>query len=149
MKVFDSVRAVLNQKGDQVWSVSPDATVYDAVAMMAEKNIGAVLVMEGDRLLGILSERDYSRKIVLKGKMSKETLVREIMASPVVTVTPANTIEDCMRLMTDKRVRHLPVIENDKVVGVVSIGNLVNWIITSQSATIDQMERYITGDYPG
>lgn len=149
MKVFDSVRSVLNQKGDQVWSVSPDATVYDAVAMMAEKNIGAVLVMEGDRLLGILSERDYSRKIVLKGKMSKETLVREIMASPVVTVTPANTIEDCMRLMTDKRVRHLPVIENDKVVGVVSIGNLVNWIITSQSATIDQMERYITGDYPG
>lgn len=149
MKILDTARSVLDQKGYDVWSVAPDATVYEAVQLMAEKNIGAVLVMENDRLIGMLSERDYTRKIVLKGKTSRKTQVRDIMGSPVITITPAQTIEECMRLMTDKRVRHLPVIEEGKVIGILSIGNLVNWIITAQNATIDQMERYIAGGYPG
>lgn len=149
MEVLDTVRAVLAQKGLAVWSVTPDVTVYDAIALMAEHNIGAVLVTESDRLVGMLSERDYTRKVILKGKQSKDTRVREIMATPVTTVTPTDTVEHCMRLMTEKRVRHLPVVNGTEIIGVVSIGNLVNWIISAQNATIDQMERFITGEYPG
>ncbi|MEJ6603190.1 MAG: CBS domain-containing protein [Opitutaceae bacterium] len=149
MEVLDTVRAVLAQKGSEIWSVTPDVTVYNAIAMMAERNIGAVLVMEDQSLLGLLSERDYTRKVILKGKQSKATKVGDIMSVDVTTVSPLDTVEHCMRLMTQKRMRHLPVLDQDKVVGVVSIGNLVNWIISAQSAAIDQMERYIGSEYPG
>lgn len=149
MEVLDTVRAVLAQKGSEIWSVTPDVTVYNAIALMAERNIGAVLVMEDQCLLGLLSERDYTRKVILKGKQSKETKVGDIMSIDVTTVSPLDTVEHCMRLMTQKRMRHLPVLDQDKVVGVVSIGNLVNWIISAQSAAIDQMERYIGSEYPG
>ena len=149
MEVLDTVRAVLARKDPAVWSVTPDVTVYDAIALMAEHNIGAVLVMESERLVGMLSERDYTRKVILKGKLSRETSVKDIMSTEVTTVSPQHTVDHCMRLMTGKRIRHLPVIEDDRVMGVVSIGNLVNWIISVQGAAIDQMERYIGSEYPG
>ncbi|MBU6398792.1 MAG: CBS domain-containing protein [Verrucomicrobia bacterium] len=149
MKIIDNINAVLHQKGTQVWSISPDATVFEAIQFMAEKNIGALLVMKADQLLGMFSERDYTRKVALKGKSSKQTTVKEIMTTPIVTVRLEHTVEECMRLMTDHRVRHLPVVENNRVIGVVSIGNLVNWIISTQSSTIDQLENYIAGQYPG
>ena len=122
--------------------------VFDAIQLMADKNIGALLVKEGDKLVGILTERDYTRKIALKGKSSKQTAVREILSGEVIHVTPEHTVEECMRLMTDHRVRHLPVLEGDKIAGVVSIGDLVNWIISAQSHTINQLQTYISG-YPG
>jgi CBS domain-containing protein len=149
MEVLDTVRAVLAQKGTAVWSVTPDVTVYDAIPLMAEHNIGAVLVIESERLVGLLSERDYTRKVILKGKLSKDTPVRDIMSTEVTTVSPLDTVEHCMRLMTNRRVRHLPVVEGDLVAGIVSIGNLVNWIISVQGAALDQMERYIGSEYPG
>ena len=119
--------------------------MFEAISLMAEKNVGAVLVMEHEALAGMLSERDYTRKIAIKGKSSKETLVREIMTTELVTVTSHHTVQECMHLMNDRRVRHLPVIDNDRVVGVVSIGNLVNWIISAQHTTISQLQTYITG----
>jgi CBS domain-containing protein len=149
MNVIDTVGAVLAHKGSVVWSIAPDATVFDAIQRMAEKNIGSLLVMEGDTLLGVVSERDYTRKVALKGKSSKKTPVKEIMISPALTVTRDHTVEECMRLMTDHRVRHLPVVEGGKVMGVISIGNLVNWIISTQSTTIEQLQQYISGQYPG
>ncbi len=149
MKTTGTIGAILAKKGSEVWSISPTATVYEAIELMAEKNVGALLVMKDDRLEGIISERDYTRKVMLKGKASKNVQVQEIMTKALVTVTLQHSVEECMRLMTDKRVRHLPVLENEKVVGVVSIGNLVNWIISSQHATITHLEDYITGKYPG
>jgi CBS domain-containing protein len=149
MNVTDTIGAVISHKGSEVWSISPDSMVIEAVRVMAEKNIGALLVMHEMRLLGIVSERDYTRKVVLRGKSSKQTPVREIMTTPVITVTPSNTVEECMRLMTERRVRHLPVIIDDKVAGVVSIGNLVNWTIAAQDIAIDHLEGYIAGRYPG
>jgi CBS domain-containing protein len=143
-----TIDAVLNLKGHDVWSVPPDQTVFEAIRLMAEKNVGAVLVMEHEALAGMLSERDYTRKIAIKGKSSRETLVREIMTTNLVTVTSRHTVQECMRLMNDRRVRHLPVIDNDRVIGVVSIGNLVNWIISAQNAAIGQLEDYISGKYP-
>jgi len=143
-----SINEILEHKGAAVWTVPPDATVFEAIQLMSEKNIGALLVTERDKLIGIMSERDYTRKVALKGKTSKELKVREIISGNVVSVTPAHTIEECMRLMTEHRVRHLPVLEGDKITGVVSIGDLVNWIISAQSTTILQLETYITG-YPG
>jgi CBS domain-containing protein len=146
MKIAYPISAVLFRKTSSLWTVSPDSTVYDAIKLMSEKNIGALMVMTADkRLVGMFTERDYSRKIALQGKTSKETLVSEIMVSNVITVTGEDTVEECMRLMTDKRVRHLPVVKDGKVVGIVSIGDLVNWIISTQDATIEQMERYIAG----
>jgi CBS domain-containing protein len=128
-----------------VWTISASATVFEAIRFLAEKNIGALPVLEGSRLIGIFSERDYTRKIALEGKSSRATPVREIISSPVVSVTSQHTIEDAMRLMTEKRIRHLPVIDGGKMVGFVSIGDMVNWIISAQSATIDQMESYLAG----
>ncbi len=149
MKITGTIDSVLSQKSSEVWSISPDATVFDAIALMSAKNIGALLVTENERLLGIFSERDYARKVALKGKSSRTTAVREIITTPVISVEPSSTVEDCMRLMTDKRVRHLPVLEQNKLIGVVSIGDLVNWIITAQHVALTQMEDYISGKYPG
>lgn len=147
MNPSGTIGEILNTKGSQVWSISRDKTVFDAIELMAEKNIGALLVIEAGKLVGILTERDYTRKIALKGKSSKQTAVKEIVSGEVIHVTPEHTVEECMRLMTDNRVRHLPVLENDKIVGVVSIGDLVNWIISAQSSTIQQLQTYIAG-YP-
>lgn len=138
---------ILSQKGGSTWEISPNATVFEAIQMMAAKNIGALLVMEDRKLVGIISERDYTRKVALKGKSSKETPVREIVTDKVITATPRHTVEDCMRMMTENRVRHLPVVDGGKILGVVSIGDLVNSIISSQHSTIQQLETYIAG-YP-
>ena len=143
------VSAVLKQKDSQLWAIAPEATVFDAIQMMADKNIGALLVMSGEKLLGIVSERDYTRKVALRGKASKETQVSEIISTPILSAAPGHSVEECMRLMTSHRVRHLPVLENGRVIGVVSIGDLVNCIISAQSMAIDQLENYITGQYPG
>jgi CBS domain-containing protein len=145
MNPYGTISEILNHKGNQVWSISPDETVFDAIELMAEKNIGALLVIESSRLVGILTERDYTRKVALKGRSSKETAVREILTGNPVHVTPDHTIEDCMRLMTEHRVRHLPILESNRILGVVSIGDLVNWIITAQSSTIHQLQTYISG----
>jgi len=145
MNPYGTISEILNHKGGQVWSISPDETVFDAIELMAEKNIGALLVIESNRLVGILTERDYTRKVALKGKSSKQTAVREILTGNPVHVTPDHTIEDCMRLMTEQRVRHLPILEANRILGVVSIGDLVNWIITAQSSTIHQLQTYISG----
>ena len=149
MKLYDSVALVLRRKGSSVHSISPDVTVYQALEKLAEKDIGALVVMDGTNLVGILSERDYVRKVILKGFSSRELKVHEIMSSPVVSVSPSTTVDDCMRCMTDERCRHLPVVDEGKVVGVVSIGDLVNWIITAQDDTIHHLEGYISGKYPG
>lgn len=148
MKIAGTIENILHEKGRNVWSITPDMIVFDAIKVLAEKNVGALLVMEGDKLVGMFSERDYTRKIILKGRASKETRVGEVVSSPVFTVSPEHSIEDCMRVMTEHRVRHLPVVHQDKVVGVVSIGDLVNWIITAQSAALEQMHTYIAGGYP-
>jgi CBS domain-containing protein len=140
-----TIGTLLHHKGSQVWTISATATVFEAIAFLAEKNIGALPVMEGDHLIGIFSERDYTRKIALEGKSSRTTPVREIISTAVVAVTPQHTIEDAMRLMTDKHIRHLPVMEGGKMVGLVSIGDMVNWIISAQSAALDQMQSYLAG----
>ena len=140
-----TINEILSHKGNQVWSISPDEMVFDAIHLMADKNIGALLVTQGGRLVGILTERDYTRKVALKGKSSKQTAVKEILSGHIIHVTPDHTVEECMRLMTENRVRHLPVLEADRIVGVVSIGDLVNWIITAQSSTIHQLQTYISG----
>jgi CBS domain-containing protein len=147
MDVSGNISVILNQKGREIYSVSSDATVFDAVSLLAEKNIGAVLVMDGDKLVGLLSERDYTRKVMLRGKRSRETKVSEIMSSELKVVHPRQPVADCLRLMTDKRIRHLPVLDGEKVVGVISIGDLVKWVIECQSAAIAQLESYIHGGY--
>ncbi len=147
MEVLDRVSAILQQKGGQVWTIGPNETVYDALASMASRQIGALLVMEGDQLTGVLSERDYARKIILKGRSSKDTKVSEIMASPAVTVPLDCSVDRAMRVMTENRVRHLPVVEqNGKLAGIVSIGDLVKWIISSHEETIQQLHSYIAGN---
>jgi CBS domain-containing protein len=148
MNQVGTIGEILSHKGGAVWCVSPQTMVFDAIQMMADKNVGALLVTENDNLKGIISERDYTRKIALKGKSSKQTPVKEILSENVIHVTPSHTVEECMRLMTNHRVRHLPVLESDRIVGVVSIGDLVNWIISAQNTTIHQLETYISG-YPG
>jgi CBS domain-containing protein len=148
MELTDKVGEVLGSKRRDIWSVTPDASVYEALQLMAEKDIGALLVMSSGRLCGVISERDYARKVILVGKTSRETLVEEIMHPPDPAVTPATTIDECMRLMTETRVRHLPVLDGDYVVGVLSIGDLVNWIIRAQQGTIEQLQAYVAGQYP-
>lgn len=140
-----SVNDILNSKGRDIWSVSPDDTVFDAVRLMAEKGIGALLVMDGDKLAGIVTERDYARKVILEGRSSKDSKVRDVMTSRVLCVSPERTVDECMALMTDKRSRHLPVVDHKKVVGVVSIGDLVKAVISEQRTLIDQLQHYITG----
>ncbi len=142
---MSTVRDLLNAKGSAVWVTTPDTSVYEALRQMAEKNVGALLVVESEQLRGIFSERDYARKVVLKGRFSSETSVSEVMTSKVITVTPYQTIEECMELMTDKRIRHLPVLEKEKLVGLISIGDVVKNIIEEQRATINHLEGYITG----
>jgi CBS domain-containing protein len=136
---------ILSQKGGVVWSVAPETVVLDAIKMMAEKNVGALLVTRDGKLVGVLSERDYTRNVALKGRSSKETFVREIISGRVITVSPDHTVEECMRLMTENRIRHLPVVAGNKILGVISIGDLVNSIISSQNSAIQQLETYITG----
>jgi CBS domain-containing protein len=138
------VSDLLKHKGRDIWSLPPDATVYEAIDQMAQKSVGALLVMEGERLVGIVSERDYARKVILKGKASQETEVREIMSRPVICVRPEFTIEETMALMTEKRVRHLPVVVDDKVMGVISIGDVVRGIIDDKEFYIQQLTNYIT-----
>jgi CBS domain-containing protein len=140
-----TISEILSHKGSTVWSISPDATVFEAIQMMADKNVGALLVTENDKLAGIISERDYTRKVIVKGKSSKTTAVREILSSHVIHVSPSSTVEECMRLMTDHHFRHLPVLDGDKIAGIVSIGDLVNWIISAQHTAISQLQTYITG----
>ena len=141
----DTVGSILQQKSGKIWSITPDASVFDALTLMAERNIGALPVMAGEVLVGVVSERDYARKVILLGRSSKETEVAEIMMSPPVTVTRDATIGDCMQLITTSRVRHLPVMEGRHVAGIVSIGDLVNWIIHRQAETIQHLHAYISG----
>jgi CBS domain-containing protein len=148
MEISGSVGAILAHKGSAVWSIAPNSMVFDAIQLMADKNVGALPVVEKGELVGIISERDYSRKVILKGKSSKDTPVRDIMTQEPVTVHPGDSVGECMHVMTEKRVRHLPVMEGAKMVGLLSIGDLVRRIISAQTATIDNLEKYITGDYP-
>jgi CBS domain-containing protein len=140
-----TVRQLLEGKGTAIFTVDPDDPVLEAVQLMSDHHVGALLVMRGEQLVGIVSERDYARKVVLRGRSSSETPVWQIMSAPVVAVTPEHTVQDCMRLMTDQRIRHLPVLRDDRVVGVVSIGDLVKAVIEEQARTIEQLESYIRG----
>jgi CBS domain-containing protein len=140
-----TVRDILRGKGNRIWWISPQATVFDALELMAEKNVGALVVLDGKKITGIFSERDYARKVILKGKASKETAVEEIMTSEVISVRPGQSVEECMALMTDKRIRHLPVLEREKLVGLISIGDVVKAIISDKEFIIKQLEKYIMG----
>lgn len=144
-----TVDAILNEKGSRVWTIPADATVFEAIQLMAARNIGALVVMSRGKIEGIFTERDYTRKVALYGKSSKDTLVSEIISPQLHVATPDNTVEECMRIMTENRVRHLPVLNGEELAGIVSIGDLVNWIINAQSVEIFQLQSYITGQYPG
>ena len=147
MDVTGTIDAILAQKGTEIFSTSPDATVYEAIELMANKNIGALLVLEEGKLVGLISERDYTRKVMLRGKRSRETQVREIMSADLTVVHSREPVENCLRMMTDKRIRHLPVLDGETIRGVISIGDLVKWVIATQSAAIAHLEMYISGGY--
>jgi len=142
-----TVEKLLSIKGNQSWHIDPEATVYEALQLMSDKEIGAILVLEEGKVVGIFTERDYARKLILKGKFSKDTAVRELMTQNVLYVVSENTIDECMHLMTNNRVRHLPVLDHGKIAGIVSIGDIVKHIISEQESTIAQLEKYITGGY--
>lgn len=144
----ETIAAILADKGRNIWCVGPDATVYDAIAFMMEKRVGALLVIADGVLVGIISERDYARKVILQGRSSKDTSVREIMTRSVITVSPENSVDECMMIMTEHRIRHLPVLEGTNIAGVVSIGDLVKAIISEQAHTIGQLHTYISSTYP-
>ena len=144
-----SISEILDSKPGTLWTVPPTATVFDAISLMAEKNIGALVVSDAGRFCGVVTERDYTRKVALRGKSSRETSVHEIMSGAMIGVGRDSTVEECMRMMTEQRVRHLPVLEDGKVIGIVSIGDLVNWTISAQNVAISQLESYISGRYPG
>ena len=148
MEVTGTVNSILARKGSDVWSIPPDATVFEAIQLMAEKNVGALPVVQNGQLVGIISERDYTRKVILQGKSSKETPVRDIMTQRLVTADPDDRVSECMQRMTENRVRHLPVLQGNKMVGILSIGDLLAWLIAAQRNAIDNLERYVTGDFP-
>ncbi len=148
MRFDHPIELILREKGRTVYTVSPDATVYEALVIMADKGIGALVVTDGEQLVGIFSERDYARRVVLAGRSSREMKVREIMTGKVLTAGLRSTVDECMQHMTDKRCRHLPILDEGKVVAIVSIGDLVNWIIKIQDFTIHELEDYISGKYP-
>jgi CBS domain-containing protein len=148
IKMSGTVGSVLKRKGSEVWFVTPDQTVYEAIERMADKAVGALLVISDGKLVGIISERDYARKVILKGRSSRATLVKEIMTSPVIFVTLDRAVDECMHLMTRNRIRHLPIVENEKVLGVVSIGDLVKWVVSEQEETIEHLQNYISSKYP-
>ncbi len=150
MKLTDTIETLLHQRANnRVLAIRPDDSVYQAIELMATESVGALLVMSSQKLVGILSERDYARKVILLGRSSKDTPVHEIMSSPVVFVTPQHMVEECMEIMTEHRFRHLPVVNGERVVGVISIGDLVKWIISGQAQAIEELEGYIAGRYPG
>ena len=149
MMIGGTVESVLKSKKTDLFSVPPETKVFEVIKVMAEKNIGALLVVDGKTLLGVATERDYARKVVLKGKSSQDTPVRDILSLPMVKAKPSNTVDECLRLMTENRVRHLPILDGETIIGVVSIGDLVNWVISAQDVTIKQMENYIAGNYFG
>jgi signal-transduction protein with cAMP-binding, CBS, and nucleotidyltransferase domain len=144
----EAVKSILAQKSQTLWSISPETSVYEAMAIMSERHIGALVVLSDEHLAGIITERDYARKIVLKARQSRETKVRDIMTTPVLFVTPEQTVGQCMYVMTLRQIRYLPVLEGDRVIGIVSIGDLVNWIMSAQGDTIRHLHNYITGSYP-
>lgn len=147
-KISGTVGTILKRKGGGIWSVRPDQTVYEAIEMMADKGVGALLVMSEGKLAGIISERDYARKVILQGRSSKTTVIQEIMTSPVISVSPKEAVDECMELMTRNRIRHLPITENERVVGIVSIGDLVKWLVSEQEETIEHLHNYISAKYP-
>jgi CBS domain-containing protein len=148
MKVFDPVSFILCKKGTDIWSVPSDATVYTAMKMMADKDVGALLIMDGSQLVGVVSERDYARKVILQGRSSKDTLVRDIATETLITISPDCSVDEAMRLITTNRIRHLPIVSEGTVKGMISIGDLVQWISFAQDQTIEQLEHYIEGKYP-
>jgi CBS domain-containing protein len=149
MEIFGNVRDILINKGDDVWTTTSQCSVYDAIRLMGEKNIGALVVVDEGQVVGMLSERDYSRKVVLQGRTSRDTLVGEIISRPAITVSGNDSIETCMKLMTSRRIRHLPVVEDGALTGLISMGDLVSWVMQSQRHTIQQLQGYISGEYPG
>ena len=148
IKITGTISSILKRKGREIWSVTPDQTVYEAIEKMADKAVGALLVISDGKLIGIISERDYARKVILKGRSSKSTFVKEIMTNSVISVTSTQAVDECMDIMTKNRIRHLPIVENEKVLGVISIGDLVKWVISQQEETIEHLQNYISSAYP-
>ncbi len=149
MEINGSVYDILHNKSGEILTTKPEDSVYDAIRLMGEKNIGALVAMENGEVVGVLSERDYSRKVVLQGRTSRDTRVGEIISRPAITVRSKDGIEKCMHLMTSNRIRHLPVVDDGRLVGLISMGDLVSWVMQSQRHTIEQLQGYISGDYPG
>lgn len=147
-QISGAIGLVLKRKGSETWSVTPEQTVYEAIQEMANKGVGALLVISESKLVGIISERDYARKVILRGQSSRTTLVREIMASPVIFVLPSESVSECMAIMTRNRIRHLPIVDNERILGVVSIGDIVKWIVSEQEKIIDHLQNYISTSYP-